>query len=71
MAVLIKHGAHATVLQAGQDNVALLQRALLDQQRRNGTATFIETRLDDDTRGGHISRRRQLQQLRLQQQRVE
>ena len=63
LAVFIEHGAHTSVLQTGEHNVALLQRTLLNQQRRNSAPAFIESGFDHNARRRHIGRRRQLEHL--------
>ena len=42
---LVEHRAHAAVLLAGQDHVAAVQRALLDQQGRDGAAALVQAGL--------------------------
>ena len=63
LAVFIEHGAHTSVLQTREHNIALLQRTLLNQQRRNSASAFIESGFDHDARSRHIGRRRQLKHL--------
>ena len=51
LAVLIEHGAHAAELGAGDDRIAHLQRALLDQHGGDRAAALLDARLDDDAGG--------------------
>ena len=48
VAVLVEHRADATERVAGHDRVADVQRAALDEQRGDRTATAVEPGLDDD-----------------------
>src|SRR6185503_7251969 len=67
----VEQRAHAAILDAGDDEVALLQRALLDEDRRDRAAALVETRLDDDAGGARVLDGLELHDFGLQQDRVE
>ena len=56
---------------AGDDGVADVQRAALDEHRGDGAAADVEPRLDDDAAGGRVRVRLQLEHVGLQQQHLE
>jgi hypothetical protein len=43
LAVLIKHRSHSTVLQTRENDIALLQGALLNQQRRDSASALVQS----------------------------
>ena len=61
VAVLVEHGADATVRAARHDRVAGPQRALLDQDGRHRTATLVEVGFHRDTLGRPVDRSGELQ----------
>ncbi len=71
LTVLVEHRTHAAEFLAGDDLVARLQRAALDQHRRDCAAAFLHARLDHDAGRQAIARRFQLEHVRLQQDGVE
>src|SRR5580700_3734262 len=71
LAVLVEHGAHAPELRAGDDRVADVQRALLDEHGRDRAAPLLDGGLDHHARGETGARRAQLQHLGLQQDRFQ
>src|SRR5690606_32509406 len=71
LSLLVEHRADAAVFLAGEQHVADLEPPLADEHGRDGAAAPLETALDHDAGGRARVRRRQLEQLGLQQQRVE
>ena len=58
-------------LMAGDDGVAELERAFLDEHRGDGAAAFLDGRFDDETSGETVRRGRELEHFGLQQDGVE
>ena len=56
---------------AGEDRVAELQRAALDQHGGHGAAALLDAGFDHDARGQAVARRRQFQHFGLQQDGLE
>ena len=61
LAVLVEHGPDAAVRVAGDDRVADLQRAPVDQHRGDRATTAVEVRLDRDALGLAVDRRPQVE----------
>ena len=70
-AVLVEHDAHLAPRIAGDNCVAWLERAALYQHRGDRTATNIETRLHDRTRGWRVRVGFQLEHIGLEQEHLE
>ena len=68
---LVEHRADAAVLLPGEQDVADLQLALADQHRSDGAAAALEARFEHDAGRRTRVGRFEVEQLRLQQQRVE
>ena len=54
LALVADHGPDTAYGGAGDDNVALVQRAVLHQQRCHGAAALVQPRLDDRALGGAV-----------------
>ena len=54
LAALVRHGADTPDGGTRDDDIARMERTVLHKDGGNGTATFIETRLDDKTLGAAI-----------------
>src|SRR5690606_755075 len=61
---------HPSPLGTGDEDVADLQRPALDEHRRHRTTPALELRLDHDAGGGTVRVRLELQQLRLEENRL-
>src|SRR5690606_22970617 len=70
-ALVVDQRAHAAPFVAGDQNVALAQGAGLDEHGRHRTASAVELGLDDHAFGGTVRIGLQLEQLGLQQDRLE
>ena len=62
-ALVVHHGADAAHGGAGDDDVALLQRAVLDQQGGHGAPALVQPGLDDSALGGPVGVGLQLRHL--------
>ena len=51
---MVGHGADAANGRSGDDDVAVVQRTVLNQHSRHRAATLIQLRLDDDTLGAAV-----------------
>ena len=71
LAGLVEHRADAAVLLAREQDVADLQLALVDQDGRDGAAAALEARLEHDAGGRTGVGGLEVEQLGLQQQRIE
>ena len=67
LAILVKHGANATVSRSRQNNITGFESSALDQHRGNWSATLVKLRLDHQALGHGLDRCAQLQNLGLQQ----
>ncbi len=67
LALIVDEGAHAAPLAAGDDDVADLDRAALDENRGDRTAALVELGLDDRALGRAIGIGHQLKHFGLQQ----
>ena len=68
---LIEHVTNAAILFAGDDHIALLERAGLHQQRSYCATSLLQAGLDDETLGRALGNRREIHDLGLQQDRIE
>ena len=71
LAGLVEHRADTAVLLPGEQDVADLQLALADQHRRDGAAAALEARLEHHAGGRAAVGGLEVEQLGLQQQRIE
>ena len=69
LAAIVDQATHAAPLRAGDEDVADLQRAALDQHGRDRAAARIELGLDHDAVGGAVGIGLEVEQLGLQQDR--
>jgi hypothetical protein len=67
----VEHRAHAAVLDAANQEVALVQRALLHQHGRDRAAALVEAGFDHHAGGATVGDGLELQHFGLQQNRVE
>ena len=68
--LVVQHRAHPAPFGAGHHDVALLQRALLHQHRRHRTAAAIQPAFDHRALGGALGIRLQVEDFRLQRDRL-
>ena len=66
-ALVVGHHTDAADCGAGNDHIALVERAVLHQQRRHRTAGLVEPRLDDHALGRAVGVGLELQHIRGQQ----
>ena len=71
IAVLVEHGAHAAEARAGNEGVAHVQRAAVDEHRRHRTAAAVELGLDDVSGSERIRVRLELEHVGLEKNRLE
>jgi hypothetical protein len=69
--LVVHHGADATELRAAHERIAGVERALLDENGRDRSATAIEARLDDGALREPSGVRLQFEHVRLQDDHVE
>ena len=71
LAAIVDQRAHAAPFGAGDDDVADTQRAALDEHGRDRAAAAVELRLDHDAFGRAVRIGLQVEDFRLQQDRLE
>ena len=69
--LVVDHGADAPGVRAADERIARMQRAFLDQHRRDRAAAAIELGLDDDAARRLVGVGLELEQVRLQEQHLE
>ncbi len=69
--MVVDEGAHATPFGAGDQNVADMERAALDENRGDGAAALVELGLDDRAFGGAVRIGLELEHFRLEQDRFQ
>ena len=70
-ALVVRHNADAADRRTGDDEVALMQRAVLNQQGRDRAAVLVQPCLDDNALAGAVRIGLQLGQLRRHDDRFE
>src|SRR3990172_8366556 len=71
LAAVVEQRAHAPGVLPGHQDVALVERALLDEHGRDGAAPAVELRLDDHAPGGSVWVGLQLHDLGLEGRHLE